>query len=105
MADRAMVNDMGVLHLHISGDQPEAAELQKHVESMRSKNTAHDSQEVFNPAVSKAQYRAMRAAKEGHSTLGIPANVGAEMVAKTKKVSGLPEVKHRGKGNGGRNVS
>lgn len=33
------------------------------------------------PPKSEAQRRAMQAAKAGHSTLGIPAKVGAEFVA------------------------
>lgn len=33
------------------------------------------------PSVSQAQNRAMHAAEEGHSTLGIPQKVGAEFVA------------------------
>ncbi len=45
------------------------------------------------PAVSKAQERAMYAAKEGHSTLGIPKKVGAEFVAATSTTKGLPEHK------------
>lgn len=35
------------------------------------------------PAVSGPQYRAMAAAKAGHSTLGIPQSVGEEFVSKT----------------------
>jgi hypothetical protein len=37
------------------------------------------------PVKSKAQLRAMYAAAAGHSTLGIPAKVGAEYVAATPK--------------------
>lgn len=49
------------------------------------------------PVVSQAQNRAMRAAAEGHSTLGIPKSVGKEFVAAThgKKVSKLPERKQK----------
>ena len=36
-------------------------------------------------AVSGRQYRAMAAAKGGHSTLGIPKSVGAEFVKETSK--------------------
>lgn len=36
------------------------------------------------PSVSAKQHRAMEAAKHGHSTLGIPQNVGAEFVAADK---------------------
>lgn len=46
------------------------------------------------PAVSKAQLRAMYAAKEGHSTLGIPKSVGADFVSATPGASGLPEKVH-----------
>lgn len=45
------------------------------------------------PAKSKAQFRAMQAAKHGHSTLGIPASVGAEFVAATDSAKALPERK------------
>ncbi len=49
------------------------------------------------PVESKAQNRAMWAAKEGHSTLGIPQSVGAEFVKASEgmKVKKLPE--HVGK--------
>lgn len=40
------------------------------------------------PAVSKAQQRAMYAAAEGHSTLGIPKSVGKEFVAHDERVKG-----------------
>jgi len=45
------------------------------------------------PDVSQAQQRAMYAAKEGHSTLGIPQKVGAEFVAadKAEGVKNLPK--------------
>ena len=42
------------------------------------------------PVVSEAQRRAMYAAKEGHSTLGIPAKVGADFIAATPKGAKLP---------------
>jgi hypothetical protein len=42
------------------------------------------------PVVSEAQRRAMYAAKEGHSTLGIPKKVGAEFIAATPKGADLP---------------
>lgn len=48
-----IANDEGVLHLHINPAQPEAAELQAHVEGMTSKNTDHKSEQVFNPSVMK----------------------------------------------------
>lgn len=43
------------------------------------------------PIVSKAQMGAMYAAKEGKSTLGIPASVGADFVAAGPASSKLPE--------------
>lgn len=43
------------------------------------------------PAVSQAQYRAMRAAEQGKSTLDIPQKVGAEFVAATPKPGKLPQ--------------
>lgn len=42
------------------------------------------------PATSKAQFRAMQAAKHGTSTLGIPADVGADFVAATPSPKKLP---------------
>ena len=42
------------------------------------------------PIVSEAQRRAMFAAKEGKSTLGIPQKVGAEFVAAGPASSNLP---------------
>lgn len=45
------------------------------------------------PSVSRAQARAMAAAKAGHSTLGIPQSVGAEYVAATPSVKALPKKK------------
>ena len=47
------------------------------------------------PSVSQAQSRAMHAAAEGHSTLGIPKSVGKEFVAADagSKVSNLPKKK------------
>lgn len=42
------------------------------------------------PVVSEAQRRAMYAAKEGRSTLGIPAKVGAEFISATPKGKKLP---------------
>lgn len=43
------------------------------------------------PAKSQAQFQAMQAAKHGHSTLGIPASVGAEFVDATGSPKGLPK--------------
>ena len=45
------------------------------------------------PVVSEAQRRAMYAAKEGNSTLGIPKSVGADFIAATPKGEKLPERK------------
>lgn len=46
------------------------------------------------PDVSRAQQKAMYAAKAGHSTLGIPAKVGAEFVA-ADKTAGNPKLPAR----------
>lgn len=45
------------------------------------------------PSVSEAQSRAMHAAAEGHSTLGIPKRVGKEFVAADhgRKIGKLPK--------------
>ena len=43
------------------------------------------------PAVSQAQARAMFAAKEGKSTIGIPQSVGAEFADATHNVKDLPK--------------
>lgn len=43
------------------------------------------------PVVSEAQRRAMYAAKEGKSTLGIPQKVGAEFIAATPAGAKLPK--------------
>lgn len=43
------------------------------------------------PVVSDAQRGAMYAAKEGHSTLGIPQKVGAEFIAASHGIKNLPE--------------
>lgn len=42
------------------------------------------------PVVSEAQRRAMYAAKEGHSTLGIPKAIGADFIAATPAQANLP---------------
>jgi hypothetical protein len=42
------------------------------------------------PVVSEAQRRAMYAAKEGKSTLGIPKDVGADIIAATPAGTKLP---------------
>lgn len=43
------------------------------------------------PAKSKAQYRAMQAAKHGKGKKGIPKDVAEEFVAATPGTKGLPE--------------
>ena len=43
------------------------------------------------PVVSEAQRRAMYAAKEGTSTLGIPKSVGEDFIAATPAGAKLPE--------------
>lgn len=87
MARKAITNREGTMHLHISGDQPEAAELKQHVEAMWAKNTDHAKMPLFNPAVSQRQAKAMYAAAEGRSTLGIPSKVGKDF---TKGFKGHP---------------
>jgi|HubBroStandDraft_4_1064222.scaffolds.fasta_scaffold67322_2 hypothetical protein len=47
------------------------------------------------PMESKAQMRAMYAAKEGKSTLGIPKSVGADFVAAGPASGKLPERKSK----------
>lgn len=47
----------------------------------------------MSPAVSARQYRAMRAAASGHSTLRIPKSVGQEFAAATEEPGALPESK------------
>src|SRR4029077_9680139 len=91
-----IANEDGVLHLHVSAEQPQAAELCRHVEGMTSANGAHHKNEepVFNPSVSKSQFRAMQAAKSGRSTLGSPKSGGEEFAPAGKKMpKGLPEKK------------
>ena len=55
---------------------------------------AMDKKIATDPPVSEAQRRAMWAAKEGHSTLGIPKKVGAEFAA-ADKGGKLPEKKKK----------
>ena len=43
------------------------------------------------PVVSEAQRRAMWAAKEGNSTLGIPKSVGKDFIAASHGIKDLPE--------------
>lgn len=54
------------------------------------------------PVVSQAQRRAMYAAKEGHSTLGIPKKVGEEFIDASHGVKNLPARKHHDGGHPGR---
>lgn len=56
MARLPAVNSDGIFHVHISGDQPEAAELQSHLEALRATNTDHHKadQPVFNPELTTA---------------------------------------------------
>lgn len=54
------------------------------------------------PVVSERQRRAMFAAKEGHSTLGIPKSVGADFIAATPAGAKLPETAPKKKPNGKR---
>jgi hypothetical protein len=49
------------------------------------------------PAKSQAQARAMFAASEGKSTLGIPKSVGREFADATPSVKALPKRVKRGK--------
>lgn len=42
-------NENGVVHLHISANQPEAEELAQLARSMRAKNTDHKAEQIFNP--------------------------------------------------------
>lgn len=48
------------------------------------------------PYTSKAQQRAMYAAAEGHSTLGIPKKVGKDFVAAGPASSKLPDRRTKG---------
>jgi hypothetical protein len=48
-----------------------------------------------DPVKSERQRRAMYAAKAGHSNLGIPQSVGAEMIEKSHGIKNLPETKHK----------
>lgn len=82
----AAANAQGVEHLHILGERPEVA---KELASM----CEHDGN--YNPIVSRAQQRAMYAAKSGHSTLGIPQKVGADFVAAGPASSHLPARKRK----------
>lgn len=43
------------------------------------------------PVVSQTQNRAMKSAASGHSTLGIPQKVGAEFIAASHGIKGLPK--------------
>jgi hypothetical protein len=48
------------------------------------------------PVTSNAQRKAMYAAKEGRSKIGIPAKVGAEFIRESHGVTGLPARKSGG---------
>lgn len=48
------------------------------------------------PSVSGAQHRAMAAAASGHSTLGIPADVGAEFMHADKGKAAAKGTGHKG---------
>lgn len=43
------------------------------------------------PVTSQLQRRAMFAAANGHSSLGIPQKVGAEFIAASRGIKGLPK--------------
>jgi hypothetical protein len=91
-----IANARGVVHMHIHPDLPEAKEFQQLLEGQRGKNVDHNANEVFNPAVSKAQFRAMQAAKHGNSTLGIPKSVGEDFAPSgVKRPKGIPERKRK----------
>lgn len=91
-------NADGVPHMYCGEGIPaaEAAELREQLKDQEGYNVDHESTPVFNPASSKAQFRAMYAAKTGHSTLGIPKSVGADFVAATKNPGKLPARKRHG---------
>jgi len=78
-------NEEGVPHVYAKG--PEAAEMAEHLHKQRGVGTDHQGHPTFNPAVSRQQAKAMFAAAEGHSTLGIPAKVGKDF---TKGYVGRP---------------
>jgi hypothetical protein len=93
-----IANSAGVEHLHISSDQPEAEELRSFVEGMRGVNVDHArrSPAIFNPVTSKAQFRAMQAAKHGESNIGIPQSVGEDFAPSGVKMpKGLPNKKRK----------
>lgn len=56
------------------------------------------------PYTSKAQGRAMHAAAEGKSNIGIPQKVGREYAAAGPASGNLPERKGKGKGKPGRGI-
>jgi|SRR6185369_12657269 len=97
---KAPYNEHGVEHVH-SKNVPaaEAAEMAAHLDAMKGTNVDHADSKVFNPAVSQRQFRAMKAAESGHSTLGIPASVGSEFTSFAKgkpgSVKSLPKSKHK----------
>jgi hypothetical protein len=98
-------NAQGVEHIYCKGaPKAEMDEVYKLADEMRGTNVDHHYRDsrVFNPAVSQRQAKAMYAAAEGHSTLGIPANVGKEFTAGFKghkgSVKRLPAQKRSRRG-------
>lgn len=81
----AFVNAEGIDHLYSEGlPEAEAEELSRLAEGMtwcgwESGKYEHP---MFNPVVSERQRRAMYAAAEGRSTLGIPKKVAREFLKK-----------------------
>jgi len=80
-----IANSDGVVHLHISGDQPEAEELRSMVEGMRGVNVDHArrSPAIFNPAVSPKQRQMMAIAEHEPSKL-YKRNAGAKKMSKSQ---------------------
>jgi hypothetical protein len=79
----AVANAHGVVHMHIDGSMPEAAELQSLLEAQRGKNTDHDANEVFNPAVSTKQRQLMAIAEHAPSKVH-KANRGVLKMSKSQ---------------------
>jgi len=84
-ASGSVANSEGVEHLHISGDQPEAAELKSFVEGMRGVNVDHvrRARPVFNPAVSTKQRQLMAIAEHEPSKVH-KANRGVLKMSKSQ---------------------
>lgn len=96
-------NDQGVEHVQCRNlPAAEKRELYDKLEAMRTVSIDHNDRPVFNPAVSRRQARAMYAAAEGHSTLGISPKVGKEYTegfsGKPGSVKRLPAQKRSRKG-------